>query len=92
MKGRLGEMDKDQIVKIKGQEDEWYKEAIFIIRKDMASPNGYNDLQKEADIIIGNYAKRNGLKEKGQPKTKDHALNLILVSSLAILLICLYLL
>ena len=85
-------MDKEQVVKIKGKDNEWYQEAIFIIRKDMVSSCGYKDLQQKADMIIGNYAKRNGLQPQKESKPMDQGLNLILGSSICILAICLYLL
>lgn len=85
-------MDKEQIIKIKGKEDEWYQEAIFIIKKDIINVCGYKDLREKADTIIGNYAKQNGLGPQIKPKPVDWALNLILGSSIVILIICLYLL
>ena len=84
-------MDKGQIIKIKGKEDEWYKEAVFVLKKDVVGPKGYKDLKQKADSIIGNYAKCNGLGAQAKPQPIDQALNLILGSSLCILLICLYL-
>lgn len=85
-------MNKDQIIKIKGKEDGWYQEAIFIINKDIIVSCTHKDLEQRADMIIGNYAKINGLKVKTRSKSTDQALNLILISSIAILIICLWLL
>lgn len=85
-------MNKDQIIKIKGHDGGWYKEAIFVINKDIMVSCSHKDLEQRADMIIGNYAKRNSLKAKKQYESTDQALNLILYSSLAILIICLWLL
>lgn len=85
-------MNKDQIIKIKGKQDGWYKEAIFIINKDILLSCTNKDLEQRADLIIGNYAKRNGLQPQVKSESTDQALNLILFSSIAILVICLWLL
>lgn len=84
------------MIKIKGPENGWYKEAVFIVKNDVLTSYTYKDLQQRADHIIGNYAKKNGLQSQPQAKNKsistDQALNLILGSSICILIICLYLL
>ena len=85
-------MNKEQIIKIKGKEDGWYKEAIFIINKDVIVSCSHKDIQQRADIIIGNHAKKNGLEPQVKYEKTDKALNLILFSSIAILIICLWLL
>lgn len=85
-------MSKKQIIKIKGKEGGWYQEAIFIINKDIAISCTHKDLQQRADGIISNYAKRNGLSSRVKKESTDQALNLILFSSIGILIICLWLL
>ena len=92
-------MPEDQIIKIKGKDGGWYKEAIFIVGKEMVASCTHKDLEQRADMIIGNYAKKNGLGPKSHNplkhqshQSKDQALNLILFSSIAILMICLWLL
>lgn len=85
-------MNKNQIIKIKGKEDGWYKEAIFVINDDIIVSCSYKDLEQRADAIIGNYAKTKGLRPQVKYESTDKALNLILVSSIAILIICLWLL
>ncbi len=83
-------MDKDQIIKIKGKPDGWYKEAIFIVNKGIIVSCTHEDLQQRADLIISNYAKRNGLGPQVKSASIDQTLNLILFSSIAILIICLW--
>ena len=87
-------MDKNQVIKIKGKENGWYQEAIFIVSKDIVISCTHKDLEQRADMIIGNYAKKNGLEAKTKVEygSRDQALNLILFSSIAILIICLWLL
>lgn len=90
------QMNKDQVIRIKGKEGGWYKEAIFVINKDIIVSCSQQDIGQRADLIIGNYAKRNGLRPQvkyaSKDQSKDGALNLILFSSIAILVICLWLL
>lgn len=85
-------MNKEQIIKIKGKDGGWYQEAIFIVNKDIMVSCSHEDLEQRADMIIGNYAKRNGLHPQKRYESTDQALNLILFSSIAILVICLWLL
>lgn len=85
-------MNKEQIIKIKGKDGGWYKEAIFVVNKDIMVSCSYKDLEQRADIIIGNYAKTKGLKPQVKYQSTDRAINLILISSIAILIICLWLL
>lgn len=89
-------MDKQKIVKIKGSDSGWYQEAIFILKKDAINNYSYVDLQRRADMIIGNHAKKNGLdsktNKKDNPSSLDRTLNFILATSICILLICLYIL
>lgn len=85
-------MNKQEIIRIKGEKDGWYKEAVFIMNKDIVVPRTYQDLSERADLIIGNHAKKNGLSYERKKERVDQLLTIILVSSLAILVICLYLL
>ncbi len=85
-------MDKEQIIKIKGKDGGWYQEAIFIMNKDIMTSCNHKDLEQRADMIIGNYAKRNGLLPQKKCQSTDQALNLILFSSIGVLVICLWLL
>lgn len=89
-------MPENQIIKIKGKDGGWYKEAIFIVSEEIMVSCTHKDLEQRADMIIGNYAKKSGLDQKSQyiykGQSKDQALNLILFSSIAILIICLWLL
>lgn len=87
-------MNDEEIIRIKGDKDGWYKEAVFIMNTDTVVPKTYKDLSEKADLIIGNHAKRNGLRPEARAERIeiDQLLNIILVSSLAILVICLYLL
>lgn len=85
-------MEKEQVIKIKGNEDGWYKEAIFVINKGIVVSCTHKDLQQRADLIIGNHAKKNGLGPQMKYESTDKALNLILFSSIGILIICLWLL
>ncbi|NLI90030.1 MAG: hypothetical protein GX366_06450 [Epulopiscium sp.] len=89
-------MDKQKVIKIKGSDSGWYQEAIFILKKDVINNYSYMDLQRKADMIIGNHAKKNGLDNKTNKKDEagslDRTLNFILAISICILLICLYIL
>lgn len=87
-------MNKDQIIKIQGDQSGWYKQAVFVIKDDMVSVPTYKDLKMEAERIIGNYAKHNGLygQRPYEPKplsNLDTTLNLILWGSICVLTICL---
>lgn len=83
-------MNQSQVIKIQGNESGWYQEAIFVIKKGVVST--HKDLQQEADMIIGNYAKQNGLRPPINSQAIDKTLNFILASSICILIICLCLL
>lgn len=89
-------MSDEKVIKIKGPKHGWYKEAVFVVEEDVLSSYTYKDIQQRADVIIGNHAKRNGLQTQEKNKRKsgstDQALNVILASSICILIICLYLL
>lgn len=85
-------MKDKQIIRIEGKEDEWYQEAIFILREDVMSYWNYKDLQQKADEIIGNHAKKSGLRPQDNTRSIDKLLNILLFGSICIFVICLYLL
>lgn len=85
-------MNKDEIISIRGDESEWYKQAVFVMREEVVKNYTQKDLKQEADRIIGNYVKQNGIfPEKVSPKT-DIRLNLIIWGGVCVLLIDLWLL
>lgn len=81
-------MDQDQVVTVLGKDSEWYDKAIFIIKKEVMQSQRNKDLSKEADLIISNYAKKNGLAAE-ERQSIDKVLNVILTISICILGICL---
>lgn len=85
-------MNKDQIISIRGDESEWYKQAVFVIKEEVVKSYTHKDLKQEAERIIGNYVKQNGLSpEKASPKI-DTTLNLIIWGGVCMLAIGLCLL
>ncbi len=85
-------MNNNQIITVKGNDHEWYQQAVFIMKDDITKRYTHHDIKQEAEIIIGNYAKRNGLFPQGKTEKIDQYLNLILWGSACILMICLSLL
>ena len=85
-------MKKGQVITIQGSESEWYQKAVFVIREDLAKATTQKDLKREAERIIGNYAKRNGLYLRKQVSNLDTTLNLILWGGVCVLMISLSLL
>lgn len=89
-------MDKDQVITIEGNESQWYKQAVFVIKEEVAQSYVHKDLKEEAEWIIGKHLKKNGfspLKPARATSAKtDQALNIVLWASACILMICLALL
>lgn len=86
--GGFSELNQNQVVTVLGKDSEWYDKAIFIIRKEVIQSQRNKDLSKEADMIISNYAKKNGLAVE-HTQSIDKVLNVILTICICILGICL---
>ena len=85
-------MKKGQVITIQGNESEWYQKAVFVIKEDLARTTTQKDLKREAERIIGNYAKTNGLNLRKKTDNLDTTLNLILWGGVCVLMISLCLL
>lgn len=81
-------MNKEKVITVDGSESDWFHKAIFVIRKEVTQTCINKDLSKEAERIISNYAKRNGI-VKTQNKKMDKTLDILLTILACILVICL---
>jgi len=78
-------MNKGQIISFQGDESEWYKQAVFVMKDEVADSYRHKDLRQEAERIIGNYVKQNGIFPVKAPKKFDITLNLIIWGTICIL-------
>ena len=85
-------MNKDRIISIRGGEGEWYKQAVFVMREEVVNAYTHKDLKQEAERIIGNHVKQNGIFPEKATLKIDKALNLFIWVGICILLIGLYML
>lgn len=81
-------MSKGKVITIQGDESHWYKKVVFVMKDNLTNPCNSKNLKEEAEKIIGNYAKLNGLHTTKPPKSSkdiDNILNLTLWTCICVL-------
>ncbi len=89
-------MNNDRVILVKGNNSNWYEQAIFIVKPNVSKKNVPVDLVSEAEKIINSYVncgsnKKLDIKPQTKPiakrstKTFDFFLNVVLLVGVSVL-------